>query len=71
MKTFKLLLADAKCCAQFDSILRSIVDFTEQAALSLCSVVGICPQFAQVVVIVKSAEQTALAMCSLVRVPLP
>ena len=44
---------------------------TEQAALALCSLVEISPQFVQVVVTVESAEQTALAVYILVRVSLP
>ena len=57
----KLILAEAKCFAQSDLILRyrSIIGSIEQAALALSSLVGISAQFAQVVVIVESAEQTA------------
>ena len=38
--------------------------------LTVCSLAGISPHFAQEVII-ESAEQTALVVCSLVKVSLP
>ena len=57
MKTFKLLLADDKCCVQFDSILHALLKYivgsTEQGVPVVCSLVGVSPQCAQVLLLVK------------------
>ena len=49
---------------------QSIVGSTAQAALAVCSLVKISPQFAQVLIIIDSAEQTALAVRSMVKASL-
>ena len=71
METFKGLLAEAKYCVQFGSILHTLLKYCREYRTGCVGFVQCSrdsPQFAQVVVIVESADKTALAVCSLVRV---